>query len=89
MEEEYYDSNYIFKSRESFCDPRSADKDSHENLLLTHQRLLHDYISKQDSDAIIGLINTDDKNLFIYHGVGSGKTCTSIVIIDNISVNNI
>ena len=83
MEIEYYETDYIFKSRESFCNPYSAE-DLQQNLLLTHQRLLQDYIIKQDDNILQDSIDANDKNLFIYHGVGSGKTCTSIVIIETI-----
>jgi hypothetical protein len=52
----------------------SCDKNKGEFKLLTHQKLVRDYIN--DYSPYRGLL--------LYHGLGSGKTCTSISIAENI-----
>ena len=52
------------------CDNRNQDS---FNLLL-HQKLVRDYIN----------VYTPYRGLLLYHGLGSGKTCTSIAIAEGI-----
>jgi len=47
-------------------------KDTGEVSLLTHQKIVRDYIN----------LYTPYRGLLLYHGLGSGKTCTSIAIAE-------
>jgi len=51
------------------CDNRSSGT---EFELLTHQKIVRDYLN----------IYTPYRGLLLYHGLGSGKTCTSIAIAE-------
>lgn len=51
------------------CDTRSGDFS-----LLTHQKLVRDYLNVQ----------TPYRGLLLYHGLGSGKTCSSIAIAEGL-----
>lgn len=50
------------------------EKDDRQFNLLTHQKLIRDYIN----------IYTPYRGLLLYHGLGSGKTCSSIAIAEGI-----
>jgi hypothetical protein len=50
------------------------EKDGNQFDLLTHQKLIRDYIN----------IYTPYRGLLLYHGLGSGKTCSSIAIAEGI-----
>jgi hypothetical protein len=56
------------------CDTRGA---SEEFSLLTHQRIVRDYLN----------LYTPYRGLLLYHGLGSGKTCTSIAIAEGMKSN--
>ena len=56
------------------CDNRS---DSTEFALLSHQRIVRDYLN----------LYTPYRGLLLYHGLGSGKTCTSIAIAEGMKSN--
>ena len=50
------------------------DKDDNFSDLLTHQKIVRDYIN----------IHTPYRGLLLYHGLGSGKTCSSIAIAEGL-----
>ena len=50
------------------CDNRNSDKFS----LMTHQQIVRDYIN----------LYTPYRGILLYHGLGSGKTCSSIAIAE-------
>ena len=52
----------------------SCDKKDGDFSLLTHQKIVRDYIN----------LNTPYRGLLLYHGLGSGKTCSSIAIAEGI-----
>jgi hypothetical protein len=53
----------------------SCDKgDTDDRTLLTHQRIVKDYLD----------IHTPYRGLMLYHGLGSGKTCGSIAIAEGL-----
>ena len=56
------------------CSDRKSKK---ERDLFTHQRLIRDYIN----------LYTPYRGVLLYHGLGSGKTCSSIAISENILKN--
>ena len=63
----------IKSSEKSFsCDDRDEDF-----TLLTHQKIVTDYMN----------IYTPYRGLLLYHGLGSGKTCTSIAIAEGMKNN--
>ena len=63
----------IKNSEKSFsCDDRDEDF-----TLLTHQKIVTDYMN----------IYTPYRGLLLYHGLGSGKTCTSIAIAEGMKNN--
>tara|TARA_Y100000992_G_scaffold128613_1_gene84656 strand:+ start:28634 stop:31933 length:3300 start_codon:yes stop_codon:yes gene_type:complete len=55
------------------CDEKSGNEFS----LLTHQKIVRDYIN----------ILTPYRGLLLYHGLGSGKTCSSIAIAEGLKNN--
>ena len=83
----YYMSNrkiYIQKLTELFRPYQKEILDNQENAscdqgaktrdfdLLTHQKIVRDYLN----------LYTPYRGLLLYHGLGSGKTCTSIGVIE-------
>tara|TARA_B110000967_G_C18900227_1_gene574282 strand:- start:2684 stop:6331 length:3648 start_codon:yes stop_codon:yes gene_type:complete len=56
------------------CEDRGA---SSEFALLTHQKVVRDYLN----------LYTPYRGLLLYHGLGSGKTCTSIAIAEGMKTN--
>jgi hypothetical protein len=60
----------LAKSSDISCD--NIGKSSGELSLLTHQKITRDYLN----------IMTPYRGLILYHGLGSGKTCTSIAIAE-------
>ena len=56
----------------------SCDKKDGDFSLLTHQKIVRDYIN----------LNTPYRGLLLYHGLGSGKTCSSIAIAEGIKNKN-
>ena len=57
------------------CDTISSGSDSFS--LLTHQQIVRDYIN----------LYTPYRGLLLFHGLGSGKTCTSIAIAEGMKNN--
>jgi hypothetical protein len=55
----------------------SCDKKSDEFVALTHQKIVRDYIN----------IYTPYRGVLLYHGLGSGKTCSSIGIAEGLKHN--
>jgi hypothetical protein len=51
-------------------DPISCQRDEHT--LFNHQKILLDYLN----------IHTPYRGLLVYHGLGSGKTCSSIAVAE-------
>ena len=56
------------------CDSRNGSDDFS---LLSHQRIVRDYLN----------LYTPYRGLLLYHGLGSGKTCTSIAIAEGMKSN--
>ena len=54
------------------CDTKSKDSKNGEFNLMIHQRVVSDYLN----------LYTPYRGLLLYHGLGSGKTCTSISIAE-------
>jgi len=66
----------IEENKESIsCD--TIGKTSSNFSLLTHQKIVRDYIN----------LYTPYRGLLLYHGLGSGKTCTSIAIAEGMKVS--
>ena len=61
------------KRNELNCDSKSDNKFS----LLTHQKIVRDYIN----------LYTPYRGLLLYHGLGSGKTCSSISIAEGLKTD--
>lgn len=55
------------------CESRSADDDGFFTLM-THQKIVRDYLTNY----------TPYRGLLLYHGLGSGKTCSSIAIAEGL-----
>jgi hypothetical protein len=56
----------------------SCERQASEDFqLLIHQRIVHDYLN----------IYTPYRGLLLYHGLGSGKTCTSIAIAEGMKTH--
>ena len=54
------------------CDASSAKSESVDFKLMIHQQVVRDYLN----------LYTPYRGLLLYHGLGSGKTCTSIAIAE-------
>lgn len=65
-----YREKYIRDKRTFTCDRKSSE----EFELLTHQNVVRDYLN----------LYTPYRGLLLYHGLGSGKTCTSIAIAEGL-----
>ena len=65
-----YREKYIKDKRTFTCDRKTSD----EFELLTHQNVVRDYLN----------LYTPYRGLLLYHGLGSGKTCTSIAIAEGL-----
>lgn len=73
---EYLNSKYrdeIDHVTEQTCDTIFGNNDSQDFSLLTHQKIIRDYMN----------LFTPYRGLLIYHGLGLGKTCTSIAIAES------
>ena len=68
-----YRDDIIDDSKQVSCDAASGDFKE----LLTHQKIVRDYIN----------IYTPYRGLLLYHGLGSGKTCSSIAIAEGLKHN--
>jgi len=69
-----YQKELIDNASNISCDNRSAGNSFD---LLTHQKIVRDYLN----------IYTPYRGLLLYHGLGSGKTCTSIAIAEGMKTN--
>ena len=67
---EPYKEDLLDESKGISCD--DIGKDTGEISLLTHQKIVRDYMN----------LYTPYRGLLLYHGLGSGKTCTSIAIAE-------
>ncbi len=66
------------KELESKLDDYSCDKSGDNNFkLLIHQKIVRDYIN----------LITPYRGLLLYHGLGSGKTCSSIAIAEGLKTD--
>ena len=65
-----YREKFIRDKKTFTCDRKSSE----EFELLTHQNLVRDYMN----------LYTPYRGLLLYHGLGSGKTCTSIAIAEGL-----
>tara|TARA_B100001758_G_scaffold247149_1_gene264092 strand:+ start:4554 stop:7826 length:3273 start_codon:yes stop_codon:yes gene_type:complete len=66
-----YQEQLAIENDKLSCDSGSADGFSD---LLTHQKIVRDYIN----------LYTPYRGLLLYHGLGSGKTCSSIAIAEGL-----
>ena len=64
----------ILNETKETCQDKSGKK---EQSLFTHQKIVRDYIN----------LYTPYRGVLLYHGLGSGKTCSSIAIAENIIKN--
>ena len=71
---EKYKKELIAESKNASC---STDDESEEFKLMTHQKIVRDYIN----------LYTPYRGLLLYHGLGSGKTCSSIAIAEGMKSN--
>ena len=67
---ETYKDDLLDESKGISCE--DIGKDTGEVSLLTHQKIVRDYIN----------LYTPYRGLLLYHGLGSGKTCSSIAIAE-------
>ena len=67
---EPYKEDLLDESKDITCD--DIGKDTGQVSLLTHQKIVKDYIN----------LYTPYRGLLLYHGLGSGKTCSSIAIAE-------
>ncbi len=65
-----YKDSLITDKKDISCDDLGKGDD--EFSLLTHQKIVRDYLNT----------NTPYRGLLLYHGLGSGKTCSSIAIAE-------
>ncbi len=65
---------YADEIKKSSKDEKCGQKKSKQFSMLTHQKIVRDYIN----------LYTPYRGLLLYHGLGSGKTCTSISIAEGI-----
>ena len=68
----HYKDDMLDESKNISCE--DIGKDTGEIGLLTHQKIVRDYIN----------LNTPYRGLLLFHGLGSGKTCSSIAIAEGI-----
>ena len=59
------------------CPGGGGDSDNNEFSLMTHQQIVRDYLS----------LYTPYRGLLLYHGLGSGKTCSSIAIAEGLKTS--
>ena len=65
-----YREKFVSDKKTFTCEKKSSE----EFEMLTHQKLVRDYIN----------LYTPYRGLLLYHGLGSGKTCTSIAIAEGL-----
>ena len=68
-----YKADIEADEKELSCDKKTGAKDM-DFSLLTHQKIVRDYIN----------LYTPYRGLLLYHGLGSGKTCSSIAIAEGL-----
>jgi hypothetical protein len=69
---EPYREDLLDETKGISCD--TIGKETGEVSLLTHQKIVRDYIN----------LHTPYRGLLLYHGLGSGKTCSSIAIAEGL-----
>ena len=69
-----YQKEILDNQENASCDQGAKTRDFD---LLTHQKIVRDYLN----------IYTPYRGLLLYHGLGSGKTCTSIAIAEGMKSN--
>ena len=69
---------YKKEIEESEKDLVSCDSRTETRELFIHQRIVKDYLN----------LHTPYRGLLLYHGLGSGKTCTSIAIAEGMKIPN-
>lgn len=69
-----YKKELINANENMSCDTRNLTNDFD---LLTHQKVVRDYLN----------LYTPYRGLLLYHGLGSGKTCTSIALAEGMKSN--
>ena len=69
-----YKKELVAESKNASC---SADDDNSPFSLMTHQKIVRDYVN----------LYTPYRGLLLYHGLGSGKTCSSIAIAEGMKSN--
>lgn len=69
-----YESEILAQYDTLTCDNRSSSVDFE---LLTHQKVVREYLN----------LYSPYRGLLLYHGLGSGKTCTSIAIAEGMKTN--
>ena len=67
-----YKDDLLDETKNITCD--DIGKDTGEVTLLTHQKIVRDYIN----------LYSPYRGLLLYHGLGSGKTCSSIAIAEGL-----
>ena len=70
-----YKENLLDDKKNISCE--TMGKTDEEMSLLNHQKIVRDYIN----------LNTPYRGLLLYHGLGSGKTCSSIAIAEGFQTN--
>ena len=60
------------EARKSSCDDKNESSGNNSFKLLVHQQVVRDYLN----------LYTPYRGLLLYHGLGSGKTCSSIAIAE-------
>lgn len=71
---EKYKKELIAESKNASC---ASDDEDAPFTLMTHQKIVRDYIN----------LYTPYRGLLLYHGLGSGKTCSSIAIAEGMKSN--
>ncbi len=70
-------AKYKKKLGEKYEQISCSNKRSEEFGVMTHQKIVRDYLS----------LYTPYRGLLLYHGLGSGKTCSSIAIAEGLKTN--
>ena len=67
-----YKQELMYQTHVETCDDKAKESKKGEFNLMIHQRVVSDYLN----------LYTPYRGLLLYHGLGSGKTCTSISIAE-------
>lgn len=68
----YHSYGVVEEDDKLTCEKLASSKDEEEFKLLNHQKLVRDYIN----------VHTPYRGILLFHGLGSGKTCSSIAIAE-------